>query len=114
MVDVSRATPVARFAVGMVDYSPRTGISFAPVEWYPDIVVIGILLTLVYVIWCALWRWLARRLSRHSTLGNVRTVSNATFLALVLLANHVLATKLTYAATGRIMIQTPADPAAAR
>jgi hypothetical protein len=104
---------VCTFALGRVEYSRSTGLHFAPVEWLVDSVVIAVLLTLVYVIWCAFCRWLARRLRRPSISENVRTVSNAMFFALLMGALFLLVPP-TYTTRARILIPTSADSAHVR
>jgi len=47
-------------------------------------IAIAVILTMMYVLWCALGRFLARRLVIDPIAGRVRTVSNVTYAALLL------------------------------
>src|ERR1700736_2087855 len=76
---------VGTLALALLNYTVRTHLYFACVFS----ITIAVMLTVMYVLWCALDRFLARRLAIHPTAGRVRTVSSATNAALLLGASFV-------------------------
>jgi hypothetical protein len=100
------------FVLSRIHYVPRHSVYFDPLHRPPtdrwlDSVVIATLITISYVIWSAMGRWLSHRALRSWISQNVRALTNATFFVLIVVA-ICLPWPPSYTATGRVLIPSPA------
>lgn len=97
-----------------IHYFPGHAVHFdplhrIPIEGWLDSVVIATLITIGYVMWSALGRWLLRRLAKSSISANGRMYMNAIFFLVIVVAIGLSWLPLD-TATGRILIPFDADP----
>jgi hypothetical protein len=100
---------VATLVLAMVGDVRHPGFAGDPFLWCVGSVLIAVLLTLIYVIWCAFCRWLARRLRTDSLSKRVRFVSNTIFFALLILGVFLPVRKVTVGLPAPVNHTTPPD-----